>query len=42
MPILLKTSPQNLKIGTKYFIDVKWNLTNNLRINAPLMYFMKY
>ena len=33
MPILLKTSPQNLKIGTKYFVDVKWNLTNNLRID---------
>ena len=33
MPILLKTSPQNLKFGTKYFVDVKWNLTNNLHID---------
>jgi len=33
MPILLKTSPQNLKVGKKYFVDVRWNLTNNLRVD---------
>ena len=33
MPILLKVSPQNLKIGKKYYVDVKWNLTNNLRVD---------
>ena len=31
MSFLLKISPHNLKIGKEYIIDVKWNLTNNLR-----------
>ena len=33
MPILKKTNVHNLIPGKKYFIDVQWNITNNVRID---------
>ena len=33
MPILKRTSVHNLIPDKKYFIEVQWNITNNLRID---------
>jgi len=33
MPILKRTSVHNLVTDKKYFIEVQWNITNNLRID---------
>ena len=31
MPLSKQISAQNLKAGTKYVIEIQWNLTNNMR-----------
>ena len=33
MPILKRTSVHNLVPDKKYFVDVQWNITNNLRLD---------
>ena len=35
MPILKRTSVHNLVPDKKYFVEVQWNITNNLRIDNP-------